>query len=80
MNLREENSESPGGPAVLLREHWYCCDPDWTDQANFDTSTPFDYKIALPGDTVLRMNSRLRGDRFTDVDETRCFALDDLRC
>jgi hypothetical protein len=48
-------------PVAYVALRWYCCDRDHgTDPANFDPSTPFDYKIVVPGARVLRANSSLQ--------------------
>ncbi len=50
-------------PVIYVAFRWYCCvDPDYgTDRATWDPSKPpLDYKIAVPGDGVLRGKPRLR--------------------
>jgi hypothetical protein len=53
-------SQSLIEPVAYIALRWYCCDRDRNDPASFDPLTPFDYKIAAPGDRVLRPNSGLR--------------------
>jgi hypothetical protein len=49
-------------PLAYVAMRWYCCDDDHgSDAAHFDPSTPFDYKIAVPGydrftESFLRQN------------------------
>jgi hypothetical protein len=47
-------------PVAYVALRWYCCDRDRNNPASFDPLTPFDYKIAAPGDRVLRADSGLR--------------------
>jgi len=44
-------------PVAYVALRWYCCGSDRNDPAPL---TPFDYKIAAPGDRVLQANSGLR--------------------
>src|SRR5215475_3061070 len=53
-------SQSLIEPVAYVAFRWYCCDRDRNDPASFDPLTPFDYKVAVPGDRVLLANSALR--------------------
>jgi len=41
-------------PVAYIAFRWYCCDHDRPDPESFDPFRPFDYKLAVPGDKVLR--------------------------
>jgi hypothetical protein len=48
-------------PVAYVALRWYCCDRNHgADLASFNPLTPFDYKIAVPGDRALRARSGLR--------------------
>ena len=53
-------SQSLIEPLAYVALRWYCCDRDRNDPASFDPFVPFDYKIATPGDRVVRAPYGLR--------------------
>jgi len=53
-------SQSLIEPLAYVALRWYCCDRDRNDPASFDPFMPFDYKIATPGDRVVRAPYGLR--------------------
>jgi hypothetical protein len=69
-------------PVVYVAFRWYCCvDRDHGDNpAEWNPSKPpLDYKIAVPGDSVLRVNPGLKGDGLAAVGQSRYFTAGEFR-